>query len=172
MPITGFRRMLALTATLLLAGCASYYMAPPGLTPDLAVSVLGSKEVKSPLQCDEYHLVWAVDGWLVKDAGARWDQPLLVAAGETHRLTLAYGCGGVSGSVTVEVNARPGSKLVVKGETVDPESSARLWLADAATGAVVGTPQPVRLSWFPSPPLPRPMDALAIKLVDQPVPPR
>ncbi len=101
MAVGGSRRSLALAGVLLLAGCAAdttvYYSPPPGLAPDRAVSVLGSKDSHFVLQSSEYHLVWAVDGAVVKDFARRWDQPLLVTAGEKHRLSIAYGWGGVAG---------------------------------------------------------------------------
>ena len=102
MTIAGFGRPLMLAGATLLAGCVAdttaYYTPPPGLTPDHAVSVLGSKDPKSLFQSSEYHLVWAVDGRVVKDSATRWDKPLLVTAGETHRLSIAYGWGGIAGT--------------------------------------------------------------------------
>ncbi|HXZ02987.1 MAG TPA: hypothetical protein VEI03_23565 [Stellaceae bacterium] len=175
MAIRGSGRSPAIAlALLLLAGCAgdstAYYAPPPGLTPDRAVSILGSKDAKFFLQSSEYHLVWAVDGRVVKDSAWRWDRPLLVTAGEPHRLGIAYGWGGIAGGTDVEFTGRAGSTVVVEGEAVDPDKLARLWLADAATGAVIGRKQPVALSWFPAPPLPLNTDEIAIKLIDKAAP--
>lgn len=174
MAIGGSGRALALAGALLAAGCATdatvYYAPPPGLTPERAVSILGSKDAKFFLQSSEYHLVWAVDGLPVKDSAWRWSQPLLVSAGEKHRLSIAYGWGGIAGGTEIELTGRPGSTVVVEGEAVDPDKLARLWLADAATGAVIGEKQPVALSWFPAPPSPLNTDEIVLRVLDKTVP--
>jgi hypothetical protein len=170
----GSGRILAFAGALLLAGCASdntvYYAPPPGLAPDQAVSILGSKDPKFFLQSSEYHLVWAVDGLTVKDSAWRWNQPLLVTAGAPHRLSIAYGWGGIAGGTDIEFTGRPGSTVVVEGEAVDPDKLARLWLADAATGKIIGDKQPVALSWFPSPPSPLNTDEIVLRVIDKTVP--
>lgn len=149
MAIAGLRRMLAVAGAALLAACAAdttvYYTPPPGLTPDHAVSLVGSKDPKYLIGSSEYHLCWAVDGRRVKDSAYRWDQPLLITAGEPHRLSLAYGWGAASGFIDVEFIGRPGTTVVVEGEAVDPDKLARLWLADAKTGAIVLAKQSVPL---------------------------
>ena len=124
MTVADLGRGAAIIAVLLLAGCATdqtaYYAPPPGLTPDRAVSIIGSKDPKSPLQSSEYHLVWQVDGQRVRDSATRWDQPLLVTAGAPHRLSLAYGWGGISGGTEIELTGKPGTTVVVEGAAVDP----------------------------------------------------
>jgi hypothetical protein len=171
------RRPAIIIAVLLLAGCAAdttaYYEPPPGLTADRAVSILGSKDPKSLLQSSEYRLVWRVDGRVVRDSATRWDQPLLVTAGEPHRLSLAYGWGGISGGVEIEFTGQPGSTVVVEGEAVNPDSEARLWLADAGTGAVIGDKHAVQLSWFPAAtPMPTIIDTnvIPLQVLDKSVP--
>lgn len=135
----------------LLAGCAgsetAYYAPPPGLTQAQAVSVVGSKDPKFILGSSEYRLVWAVDGRPVKDSAYRWQEPLLITANEPHRLSLAYGWGALVGGTTVDVTAAPGTMLIVEGEDVVPDREARLWLADAATGRVVGEKQTIQLAY-------------------------
>ncbi len=167
-------RILALAGAALLAGCAAdttvYYTPPAGLTPDRAVSILGSKDPKFFLQSSEYHLVWAVDGKRVKDSAWRWDQPLLVTAGEPHRLSIAYGWGGIAGGTDVELTGRPGSTVVVEGEAIDPDKLAQLWLADAATGALIGEKHPVALSWFPPSPSPLNTDEIVLRVIEKTVP--
>src|SRR5579863_4627136 len=132
------RSPFAILAALALVGCANadvaYYAPPPGLAAASAVSIVGSKDPKFFLQSSEYRLVWAVDGRPVKDSAYRWDEPLLLTPGQPHRLGLAYGWGGVYGAVDVEFLGAPGTRVVVKGEDVDPDKEARLWLEDAATG--------------------------------------
>jgi hypothetical protein len=165
-------------AMLLLAGCAAdttvYYAPPPGLTPDRAVSIIGSKDPKSLIGSSEYHLVWQVDGQRVRDSAYRWREPLLVTAGETHRLSLAYGWGGISGGLDVEFNGAPGTTVIVEGEAVDPDHLAHLWLADARTGAVIGEKHPVALSWFPVSPEPALLspdtDIISLKAIRTTVP--
>jgi hypothetical protein len=138
-----------------LASCATgpqaYYAPPAGLTLDKAVTLLGSQDPKFFLQSSEYRLVWAVDGKQVKDSAYRWDQPLLITAAEPHRLSLAYGWGAVAGGLDVEFTGKPGTTVVIKGENVDPDSAARLWLEDAATGQILGEKQPVRLAYRSDP---------------------
>ncbi len=72
-------------------------------------------------------------------------------------------------AIDVEFTGRPGSTVVVEGEAVDPDRTGRLWLADAATGAIIGEKQPVELSYSPSPSLPVNTDEIALKLIDKPV---
>lgn len=171
------RSTVVLAATLLLAACGTdttaYYTPPPGLTPDKAVSILGSKDPKSLVGSSEYRLVWQVDGLRVRDSAYRWDQPLLVTAGEPHRLSLAYGWGGISGFTEVKFAGQPGTTVVVEGEAVDPDHLARLWLADARTGAVLSDKLDVQLSWFPTSPeaalLSPDTDIIAQKAVQKPV---
>jgi hypothetical protein len=169
------QRFLAMAGVLLLASCATdttvYYAPPPGLTAGQAVSVLGSKQNHFFLQSSEYHLVWAVDGQVVKDSARRWDEPLLVTAGEKHRLSVAYGWGAVAGSIEMELAGRPGSSVIVEGEAVDPDKQGLLWLADATSGAVIGGKQQVSLSYSPSPPLPINTDEIALRLIDKHVVP-
>ena len=151
MSLSWSRVTLAAAGVGLLAGCAgpeiAYYTPPPGLTQAQAVSVVGSKDPKFFLQSSEYRLVWAVDGRPVKDSAYRWQEPLLITANEPHRLSLAYGWGALVGGTVVDVTAPPGTRLVVEGEDVVPERQARLWLADAATGRVVGEKQTIALAY-------------------------
>ena len=132
------RVVLGAAGAVLLVSCAgsevAYYLPPQGLTADQAVSVYGSKDPKSIIGSSEYRLVWAVDGRQVKDSAYRWDQPLLLTAGQPHRLSLAYGWGAAAGTTVVDFTGQPGTTVVVKGESVDPEHEARLWIEDAATG--------------------------------------
>lgn len=170
----GSRRSPALIGALLLAGCAAdttvYYTPPPGLTPDRAVSILGSKDPKFFLQSSEYHLVWAVDGLMVKDSARRWDQPLLITAGEPHELSIAYGWGGIAGGTDITFTGRSGSTVVVEGEAVDPDKQARLWLADAATGAAIGEKQTVALGWSSVPLSPVNTDEIVLRAVGKGMP--
>jgi hypothetical protein len=169
------QRSLAMAAALLLASCATdttvYYAPPPGLTAGQAVSVLGSKENHFVLQSSEYHLVWAVDGQVVKDSARRWDEPLLVTAGEKHRLSVAYGWGAVAGSIEMELTGRPGSTVIVQGEAVDPDKLGLLWLADGTSGAVLGGKQQVSLSYSAFPPSPVNTNEIALRLIDKHVVP-
>jgi hypothetical protein len=176
MNIADLWRGAAILSAPLLAGCATdhtvYYAPPPGLTPDRAVSIIGSKDPKSLIGSSEYHLAWRVDGVVVRNTAYDWDKPILVTAGEPHRLSLAYGWGGISGGIDVVLTGEPGSTVVVEGEAVDPDSSARLWLADARTGAVIGEKHPVQLSWGSTAPVPPVVDTDIISLhaVDRMVP--
>jgi hypothetical protein len=124
-----------------------YYTPPPHLTPDKAVIVLGSKDPKSLLEASEFHFVSAIDGKAVEDAAYRWDRPLLVTAGEPHHLRLGYGWGRAEGRVEVEFTGTPGATVVVKGETIDPDKEARLWLEERATGQILGGRQTARLTY-------------------------
>jgi hypothetical protein len=157
MPLSWSRAALAALGTVLLGRCAApnidYYAPPPGLTPDRGVSLLGSKDSKFFLQSSEYRLVWAVDGKPVKDSADRWDQPLLITAGEPHKLGLAYGWGAVAGSVAVEFTGEPGTTVVVEGQNVDPDTEALLWLQNATTGQILGEKLPVRLAYRNDPTL-------------------
>jgi hypothetical protein len=149
--------IFAATSALILASCTApdvaYYAPPPGLTPDKAVSLLGSKDPKFFLQSAEYRLVWAVDGQVVQGSAYRWERPLLVTAGVPHRLSLAYGWGAVAGGADVDFTGTPGSTVVIKGENVDPDTAARLWLEDAATGQILGRKLELRLAYRNDPTL-------------------
>jgi len=139
-----------------LANCANRevaYYTPPDLPAKEAVTLLGSKDPKFFLQSSEYHLVWAVDGKPVKNSAYRWGQPLLITADEPHRLSLAYGWGAVAGGLEVELTGKPGTTVVIKGENVDPDAEARLWLEDRATGQILGEKLPVRLAYRSDPTL-------------------
>jgi len=157
MTLVRSRQAFAAASIVALASCATdpqaYYAPPAGLTPDKAVSLLGSKDPKFFLQSSEYRLVWAVDGMQVKDSAYRWDQPLLITAAEPHRLSLAYGWGAVAGGLDVKFTGKPGTAVVIKGENVDPDAAARLWLEDAATGQILGEKQLVRLAYRSDPTL-------------------
>jgi hypothetical protein len=157
MTLVRLRRAFAAASIVALASCATgpqaYYAPPAGLTPDKAVSLLGSKDPKFFLQSSEYRLVWAVDGKQVKGSAYRWDQPLLITAAEPHRLSLAYGWGAVAGGLDVEFTGKPGTTVVVRGENVDPDTAARLWLEDAATGQILGEKHSVRLAYRSDPTL-------------------
>jgi hypothetical protein len=150
------------SSSLLLAGCAVvlasctgpdivYYAPPPDLTPDKAVSLIGTKDPKSFLERPEYRLVWAVDGNRVEDSAYRWDEPLLITAGETHRLSLAYAWGAVIGGLEVPFTGEPGTLVQIKGESVRPDTEARLWFEDAATGQILGDKQTVHLGYVGDP---------------------
>ena len=165
MTIAGFWRSLALAGAALLAGCTdtpNFYTPPPGLTADQAVGVLGSRDSRSFFQSSEYRLCWAVDGRPVRNAAFNWNQPILITANESHRLSLAYGWGATSGGIDVDYTGRPGTTVVVQGESVDPNTMARMWLADAATGEIVLAKQSVPLSYAsaPQPPLTAPFDTI------------
>jgi hypothetical protein len=151
------RLIFAAASAVILASCAAsdvvYYAPPPGLTPDKAVSLLGSKDPKFFLQSAEYRLVWAVDGQVVQGSAYRWDRPLLITAGVPHRLSLAYGWGAVAGGAAVDFTGTPGSTVVIKGENVDPDTAARLWLEDAATGRILGRKLELRLAYLNDPAL-------------------
>ena len=155
-------------AGLAAASCAQpavvYYQAPPGLSADQAVSIFGSKDPKFLLQSSEYRLVWAVDDKPVKNSAYRWNEPLLVTANEPHRLSLGYGWGATTGATDVTFAGRPGTTVVVKGEDVDPDRLARLWLEDSATGQVVGEKLPVQLTYGYTPPMPTVVDTEVIPI--------
>ena len=157
-----------LAGTLLVASCAQpavvYYEPPPGLTADQAVSVLGSKDPKFLLQSSEYRLVWAVDGNVVRNSAYRWDEPLLITANEPHHLSIAYGWGATSGFTEVAFTGKPGAKVVVKAEDVDPDRLARMWLEDAATGQIIGEKLPVQLAYGYVPPIPTVVDTEVIPI--------
>jgi hypothetical protein len=152
------RFVVVLLGAVVSTGCTyqniAYYAPPPGLTPGQAVSVLGSKDGKFFLQSSEYRLVWAIDGLPVEGSAFHWDKPLLITAGQPHRLSLAYGWGGVVGAVDVEFTGNPGSTVVVKAEDAEPDRLARMWLEDAATGRILGDKLPVQLSYAQSAPMP------------------
>src|SRR5690242_1334853 len=107
------RILVASAVASLAAACTApsvvYYEPPASLTPDQAVSVLGSKDPKFLLQSSEYRLVWAVDGKLVRNSAYRWDKPLLITANEPHRLSLGYGWGATTGSTDVTFTGKPGT---------------------------------------------------------------
>jgi hypothetical protein len=152
----GIPSCLAFTvmSAVILAGCAdttAYYAPPSDLTPDKAVSLVGTKDPKFFLQSSEYRLVWAVDGEPVKDSAYRWSQPLLITANEPHRLDLGYGWGAVAGGTEVEFTGKPGTTVLVKGENLNPDSLANLWLEDAATGQIIGEKREVRLYYTSDP---------------------
>ncbi len=178
MTLATLGRPAAIAGALLLAGCAAdtttYYAPPPGLTPDRGVSLVGSKDPKSLIGSSEYHLAWRVDGVVVRNTAYDWDKPILVTAGEPHHLSLAYGWGGVSGGTEIVFTGQPGTTVVVQGEAVDPDHLARLWLADARTGAILGEKYPVQLSWFPASPVPELLgpdtDIIALKTIQKTVP--
>jgi hypothetical protein len=157
-----------LAGTLMVASCAQpsvvYYEPPPGLTANQAVSVLGSKDPKFFLQSSEYRLVWAVDGVMVRNSAYRWQEPLLITANEPHRLSLAYGWGATSGGTEVTFTGKPGSRVVVKAEDVDPDRLARMWLEDGATGQVIGEKLPVQLAYGYVPPMPTVVDTEVIPI--------
>jgi hypothetical protein len=162
------RTLGVLAGTLLVASCAQptvvYYEPPPGLTADQAVSVLGSKDPKFLLQSSEYRLVWAVDGKVVRNSAYRWDEPLLITANEQHHLSIAYGWGATSGFTEVAFTGKPGAKVVVKAEDVDPDRLARMWLEDAATGQIIGEKLPVQLAYGYVPPIPTVVDTEVIPI--------
>jgi hypothetical protein len=146
--------VVASLATACAAPSVVYYEPPAGLAASQAVSVLGSKDPKFLLQSSEYRLVWAVDGKLVRNSAYRWDQPLLITANETHRLSLGYGWGATTGWTDVTFTGAPGTSVVVKAEDFDPDRLARMWLEDGRTGQVIGEKLPVQLAYGYAPPMP------------------
>jgi hypothetical protein len=162
------RILVASAVASLAAACTApsvvYYEPPASLTPDQAVSVLGSKDPKFLLQSSEYRLVWAVDGKLVRNSAYRWDKPLLITANEPHRLSLGYGWGATTGSTDVTFTGKPGTAVVVEAEDVDPDRLARMWLQDASTGQVIGEKLPVQLAYGYTPPIPTVVDTEVIPI--------
>jgi hypothetical protein len=160
MSIGWSRAALFAAGALSLLGCAAddanvtYYAPPPGLTPDKGVTILGSKGDTFVLQSQEYRAVWAIDGVLVADPVRRWDHPLLVTANEPHHLKVVFDWGAVAGGTEFDYSGPPGSTVVLQAEDVGRQVTARLWLADAATGRVLGEKQLVPLGYIALAPMP------------------